>query len=292
MTGFLVRLAARAAVTQTSIAPKGLLNLAASPNGEEQEAARLEEPEDEEKDKAKRLNRVEKKDEEPDRATRNQKKDQEKEEVKSLRRAASKDEEEAPSADAGTTKEEQQDAQPLRRAETDGPEEEQQAKPLRRAKAVEQKDEEDAQTRRATKAETEKEEPEAAAQALRRAEAGDKDNEEDEAKALRRAPRMENQDEAPRPEETREIPEPNQLTALRREPAHGAAAPVAAPPTQDGFATFASPGLPPARHADSFERATVQIDRLDVIVQEPAGSAAGGGLDRSRSIRARYLRRL
>jgi hypothetical protein len=148
--------------------------------------------------------------------------------------------------------------------------------------------------RAAAKDDKKEEEPQTEAQALRRAEAVDKDQQDKEAKPLRRAERLEDPDDAPKPEETREEPEPK-LTELRREPTFGATAspPAPGPPLfHDGFAGSASVGMPPPRAAESFERPTVQIDRLDVLVQEPAASAARGGLERSRSIRARYLRRL
>ena len=60
------------------------------------------------------------------------------------------------------------------------------------------------------------------------------------------------------------------------------------------FGAGAALQMPPLAGREGFERPSVQIDRLDVLVQEPAAPAGnrGGAAGRARSIRARYLRRL
>ncbi|MCB1351180.1 MAG: hypothetical protein KDK03_00435, partial [Rhodobacteraceae bacterium] len=62
----------------------------------------------------------------------------------------------------------------------------------------------------------------------------------------------------------------------------------------EGFGAGAALQMPPLAGREGFERPSVQIDRLDVLVQEPAAPAGnrGGAAGRARSIRARYLRRL
>ena len=294
MTAFLARLAERCVATRACAEPKGLLSRASPSDLEEEKADRLEQPDGPEEDNTKRLNRAKVKNEEQDKASRSDNKDDEKEEVKSLGRATKETDEESPPVSADKSRQEEQDAQALRRAETGEPENEEKSKPLRRVKPHDKQGDEEPKARKAQAPTDGEEEPEGAARAVRRSEIADKDPEEADAKPLRRAPRLQDPDDAPKPEETREEPEPSQLTALRRETAFGADAPAAAVPAsfQDGFAGIGSavPERPPADAGSG--RPTVQIERLDVLVQEPAVSAAARNIDRSRSIRTRYLRRL
>ncbi|MBS9405396.1 hypothetical protein KG088_17450, partial [Halomonas sp. TRM85114] len=136
-------------------------------------------------------------------------------------------------------------------------------------------------------------------QALRR-----QPEEEDEMQALRRQTEVEEEpvhmlrragsrlgldpETAPFPEEMRDEGEPSPLSALRREDAVA----VGMPPA---FDPVAMPGAPPIDppHGDRFTRPAVHIDQLDVLIHEPAAApGAGHNADRSRAIRARYLRRL
>ena len=141
------------------------------------------------------------------------------------------------------------------------------------------------------------EEKEEAAQPLRRmeeeeAQALRREEEEEAAQPLRRvAPEGMNAENSEHPEELAQEPESPDLRALHRDIAagiDGAGAGAGFAPDMDPVGT--SP-FAPAQQA--FQRPQVQIDQLDVLIHEPAAAAsAARGPDRTRSIRARYLRRL
>ena len=173
----------------------------------------------------------------------------------------------------------EEEARPLRHG-TDASEEDEEAWPLLR------REEEELQTLR-REAEPEEEEM----QPLRGA-AGAPDEEQEEALPLRRAAMALSPGDEALPEEMRGEPEPR-LGPLRRTdgsdaPASGAPIPVADP---GGWGGREAP-TETLRQGD-FSRPTVQIDQIDVLIHEPAApGGAGRAPDRSRAIRARYLRRL
>jgi hypothetical protein len=285
VTTFLSRLAERSAATGPRLAPKGLLSRAPAHDKEEEEERgghgqdggldRLAEPDRKDKEQAAR---ADKKDDEkkPEPAplsrsapTEEKEPPRDKEEPQSAHRAAKMPDEpekkKAPEAQGKRPAEEE--AHALRRSADGGGEEEEKGGEAHRALRRSEDDKE-----------------------------GHKEGEEkEEARALRRDPASpEEHERLPKPEQTRDEKEPNQLTALRRSPSPGLAAPspAGAPLFEAGIGGF-GPLRPPSPAAEAgFQRPTVQIDQLDVIVQEPASAAPAGAMERSRSIRARYLRKL
>ncbi len=103
-------------------------------------------------------------------------------------------------------------------------------------------------------------------------------------------------------------PEPSDLRAIRAERRHGAPPPAAAAPspppglplageahsdapafTPPPAVSYTSPG---AVHEGRFGRPNVVIDQVDVLIQEPAAPSSARAPGASRTMRARYLRRL
>ena len=218
------------------------------------------------------LRRQAEEEEEPAQALRRQSEEEE-EEMQTLRRQA-EEEEEPVQALRRQEQEEEEPAQALRRQEQE--EEEESLQTLRRQ--TEEEEEEPLQTLRRQSEEEEEE-----MQALRRAAAG---------------PESLEPDKVPIPEETRDEAEPPTVTALHREAlttansgmndfAHGDFGLI-----DSGIGIHAGvTGLDST--GDGFNRPSVQIDQLDVLIHEPAKTGdSSRSVDRSRSIRTRYLRRL
>lgn len=300
---FITRIAARTAPAPQSVAPKGFVRRSETPAQQEDQAQPLRRQEVEEEE-MQTVRRVAPDEQQDAQALRRQEQDSDEEALQTLRRQP--EEEEEPAQALRRQQEEEEELQTLRRA---SPEEEEQAQPVRR-----QEEEEEMQAlHRVTQDEEEpvqalrREEEEQTAQPLCRQE----DAEEEEVQALRRQEQEEeeaaqplrreadspanlNPENSPFPEEMRDEAELPTVSALRRE--------VSAPPGNAGALPTLpiDPGmslgeglLPPSSADDTFTRPSVQIDQLDVLIQEPSTSAATASTtDRSRAIRARYLRRI
>ena len=202
----------------------------------------------------------------------------------------SRQEEEEEARSLRRQEEEEEEAQPLRRQE----EEEEEVQALQR-----QEEEEEAQPLRRQVEEEEEE-----AQALRRQE------EEEEAQTLRRLeddPSRLDPENSPPPDEVSGEPEPPTALAIRRRETGAAIGEATASPPGDGHQLGGDPGFdaPSVGHvylpeagfapsAQSFERPSVTIEQLDVVIHEPAPARTGPSpmQARSRAVRARLLRRL
>lgn len=290
---FLNRLAARALPTGRVLRPKSLTS--------RPRLARMEEEED-----VQPLRRMEEEDAQPLRRM-----EEDEETVQPLRRQEEEEEVQATPTRSRMTpvqrmEETEEEAQPLRRME-----EEEEVQPLHRMEAEDE--EAAAQPLRRMEEEEEAvqplhrmEEEEETAQPLRRME------EEEDVQPLRRMEeeegvqplrREEAEPETLKPENST-VPqemegevEPSAVQAIHRD----IAAPPVAAPEVPGISQVDLPALsdpaPPAFDAppietQSFERPSVQIDQIDVVINEPASTQRVRPQNRSRDLRARYLRRL
>lgn len=299
--GFLSRIAARAQVSRAIAIPKGVvrrepvneegpdmapLRRTADDEDDAQMTRRIEEP-----DEAQPLRRQE--EEEELHTLRRQPEDEEEQEeqMQAVRRAADDEDEQAQPLRRQDMQEEEE-LQTLRRASDRDDEE---AQPMRRTVSAQDTGEDDETAQPLRRQTEEGEEEEEAVQAIRR----QVEEKEEEVQTLRRAgPRPQNlgPDNSPFPEEMRDETEPSPLTALRRDPVGDAGGMVGAPalpPFDPGIGDgYGAAGAMPPQSAE-FSRPSVQIDQLDVLISEPAASSGTGrATDHSRSIRARYLRRL
>ncbi|MEM7505594.1 MAG: hypothetical protein AAF415_02525 [Pseudomonadota bacterium] len=170
--------------------------------------------------------------------------------------------------------EEEEELQTLRRQG----EEEAEAQPLRR-----QEEEEALQTVR-------RKEEEEELQTLRRQE-----EEEAEAQPLRRmeaAPETLDPESSAMPAEIAQDPEPPIANPLRRDVAPSTPTPTTAHPIEMPGLDAGLMGPEPMPMPQSFERPSVQIDQIDVMIHEADPASRTVQPDRSRALRARYLRRL
>lgn len=312
---FMTRIAARSFATTNAVAPKGYVRRQGQPGEqpEEERAQPIRRQVEEEEEQLQTLRRAQP-DEQEAQPLRRQAEEEE-EEMQALRREPA-DEEEAQQAQTlrRQPEEEEEELQTLRRAAADD-EEETSAMPLRRQAEEEEEEmqalhrepgeEDEAQPLRRQAEEEEEElqtlrrsiqdEDEQQAQPLRRQA---EEEEEEVAQPVRRMagdPATLDAENSPFPEQMRDEPEPA-LSALRRDAITAPAAPIAPadnvplPAFDPGMSSMDGLSSPPD---EGFTRANVQIDQLDVLIEEPTAAAASGRApDRSRSIRARYLRRI
>ena len=289
---FMKRIAARSFATANAVAPKGYVRRQGEPGErrEEEQAqpVRRQVEQEEEEMQALRRKPTDEEDAQQARALRRQAEEEE-EELQTLRRAARDEEDEASAMPLRRqAEEEEEQMQALRREPAD----EEEAQPLRR-QAEEEEDQLQTLRRNA------RDDKEQQAQPLRRQA---EEEEEEVAQPVRRMagdPATLDAENSPFPEQMRDEPEPA-LSALRRDvmsaATPGPAAAVApadnlpAPAFDPGMPAMNGLSLPPD---EGFTRANVHIDQLDVLIEEPTAAAAAGRVpDRSRSIRARYLRRI